>query len=372
MFEEIRTVKARKVLDTRVLGFSQIRLLPKANGLRPIMNLRRRVIKLQNGKAVLGRSINSVMAPVFNMLCFEKSRQPECLGSALFSISDIYLKVKAFRAQLVASNRGHEFLHFAKVDVQSCFDTIPQRQVVELMEKLCSETEYRIARHAEIKPNGAHEYQSRTQLDSKPARKFVAKARAGQDYKNFKEWVNENPGPVKRSTIFVDTVIQSLQEKDSLLDLLSEHVERNVVKIGKKFFRQKQGIPQGSVLSSLLCNMFYAEFEKECLNYLNKSDSLLLRLIDDFLLITTNRSHASRFLHIMHEGNEKYGVNVRVDKSLTNFESAFKSVPLPCLKSGTQFPYCGTMIDTVTLEITKDRDRRMHTGKLPSHSKEES
>ena len=361
-------MRAKRLLDARTLGFSQIRLLPKANGLRPIMNLRRRVIKLQNGKAVLGRSINSVMAPVFNMLSYEKSRQPDRLGSALFSVGDLYPKLKAFRVQLLDGNKGHEFLHFVKVDVQSCFDSIPQRQVVALMEQLCSETEYRISRHAEIKSGGAHDYKSRTQMESKSARKFVAAARAGQDFRNFQELLSEKSRPVKRSTIFVDTVVQSLQEKDTLLGLLREHVEQNVVKIGKKFFRQKQGIPQGSVLSSLLCNFFYAEFERECLNFLNKSDSLLLRLIDDFLLITTNHSHATKFVQIMHDGNEKYGVNVRVDKSLTNFESIINEASLPRVIPGARFPYCGTMIDMATLEITKDRGRRMHTGRLLSRS----
>ncbi|MCJ1405445.1 hypothetical protein MMC11_008673 [Xylographa trunciseda] len=361
MFEEIRTAKARRLLDARTLGFSQIRLLPKATGLRPIMNLRRRVTKLQNGKAVLGRSINSVMAPVFNMLSYEKSRQADRLGSALFCVGDLYPRLKAFRAQLLAGNKGQDFLHFVKVDVQSCFDTIPQRQVVMLMEKLCQENEYRIARHAEIKPSGTHDYQSQKHMKSRPTRKFVANARPGQDYRSFRELLDENPERIKKGTIFVDTVVQSLLERDTLLDLLGEHVEHNVVKIGKKFFRQKQGIPQGSVLSSLLCNFFYGEFERECLDFLEKSESLLLRLIDDFLLITTNRSHAMKFIQIMHEGNEKYGVNVRVDKSLTNFESTINAVSLPCLKSESRFPYCGTMIDVVTLEIKKDRGRRMHT-----------
>ena len=368
MFEEIQTVRARRLLDARTLGFSQIRLLPKANGFRPIMNLRRRVAKVQNGQAVLGRSINSVMAPVFSILSYEKSKQPDRLGSALFSVGDLYPRLKAFRAQLLNANKGHEFLHFVKVDVQSCFDTIPQSQVVALTRKLCSETEYRISRHAEIRPSGAHDYQSQTKLKSKPARKFVATARAGQDYRKFQELLSEQSGSVKKSTVFVDTVVQSLQDKDILLDLLRQHVEQNVVKIGKKFFRQKEGIPQGSVLSSLLCNFFYAEFEKECLDFLNQSDSLLLRLIDDFLLITTDQLHATRFVQIMHEGNKKYGVNVRVDKSLTNFESTVNAASLPRLKFGAGFPYCGTMIDTVTLEITKDRGRRMHTGKLSSCS----
>ena len=72
IFEELKTDTASKLLDKRSLGFSQIRLLPKETGVRPIMNLRRRVVKKQNGRDLLGRSINSVMRPVSNMLNYEK------------------------------------------------------------------------------------------------------------------------------------------------------------------------------------------------------------------------------------------------------------------------------------------------------------
>lgn len=72
MFEEIPTERANRMLDSRALGFSQIRLLPKKAGVRPIMNLRRRVMNRRNRRVFLGRSINSILAPVHNMLCYEK------------------------------------------------------------------------------------------------------------------------------------------------------------------------------------------------------------------------------------------------------------------------------------------------------------
>jgi len=75
MLEEVPSDTALKTLTRRALGFSQIRLLPKASGMRPISNLRRRAQVLKNGKAVLGRSINSVLAPVFNVLNYEKVRR---------------------------------------------------------------------------------------------------------------------------------------------------------------------------------------------------------------------------------------------------------------------------------------------------------
>lgn len=364
MFEEIRTEKARKLLDARALGFSQIRLLPKASGLRPIMNLRRRATKVHGGKTILGRSINSVMAPVYNMLNYEKSVQPDRLASALFSVGDIYLRLKDFRAQLSWDDREMEKLFFVKADVQSCFDTIPQRRVVRLMEQLCSESEYRIARHAEIKPSEPRSYQGGSGPVCKPARKFVARARPGHDFSSFQESVIEDIGKKKKNTIYVDSVVEALQGKEQLLDLLEEHVECNVVKIGKKFFRQKRGIPQGSVLSSLLCSFFYADFQREHLGFLNNPNTLLLRLIDDFLLITTNKADAMRFLGVMEDGNEEYGIKIKMEKTLANFDTTPDKMGGSCQASSTNFPYCGIRIDTRTLEVTKDRARRTDTGRL--------
>ncbi|SLM33959.1 telomerase reverse transcriptase [Lasallia pustulata] len=361
MFEEIRTDKARRLLDARPLGFSQIRLLPKQTGFRPIMNLRRRSTKLQNGKVLLGRSINSVMAPVFNMLSYEKTKQPDKLGSALFSVGDIYPKLKSFRARLQGLGKEGKPLFFAKVDVQSCFDTIPQRRVVRLMEQLATEDGYRIARHAEIKPSENHNQDAFVGYASKPARKFVANARAATDFTNFDQVLKTGLAVGKKNVVFVDGVVQTFQDKEKLLDLLEEHVEGSVVKIGKKFFRQKQGIPQGSVLSSLLCNFFYAELERECLGFLEDHTSVLLRLIDDFLLITADKEHAERFLGIMHDGSEKYGTRVNPGKSLVNFKTSVGGVHIPRFTGGKGFPYCGNLIDTKTLEITKDRDRRKIT-----------
>jgi len=74
--------------------------------------------------------------------------------------------------------------------------------------------------------------------------------------------------------------------------------------MGKTFYRQKVGIPQGSVVSTVLCNMFYAHLEKKKLPFLQDADGILLRLIDDFLFITMNRDHAQQFLQLMHDGKK--------------------------------------------------------------------
>ena len=74
--------------------------------------------------------------------------------------------------------------------------------------------------------------------------------------------------------------------------------------MGKTFYRQKVGIPQGSVVSTVLCNMFYAGLRRwiQLADHLQDADGLLLRLIDDFLFITMNRDHAKQFLQLMNDG----------------------------------------------------------------------
>lgn len=72
MFEEIPTEQVTRLLSARQLGFSKIRLLPKGSGFRTIMNLKRRQQVLRHGTVTLGRSINSVMLPVFNAVTYEK------------------------------------------------------------------------------------------------------------------------------------------------------------------------------------------------------------------------------------------------------------------------------------------------------------
>lgn len=71
MFEEMKTNEALETLGGRRLGFGQIRLLPKGNKLRPLMNLKRRIAS-KGSSATLAPSINSILAPIHTLLKLEK------------------------------------------------------------------------------------------------------------------------------------------------------------------------------------------------------------------------------------------------------------------------------------------------------------
>lgn len=367
MFQEIPIAEASKMLDARTLGFSQIRLLPKAKGARPIINLRRRINRVKDRKSSLGRSINSVIQPVFSVLDYARKMNPTSIGSALFSVGDMYIKLKAFRYRFMAKGESPRRLFFAKCDVQGCFDTLPQQQCMIMARQLIEQDEYDIYRHAEIRALDGLKDNANPNSQAKCAKKFVSRAQAATDFEVFSGTLQNGLANGKRNTVFVDSVLRLKHQKAKLLALLEEHVQNNMLKIGKKFYRQESGIPQGSVLSTLLCNFVYAGLEREKLGFLRSDESILLRLVDDFLLITANETHAKMFLQIMHAGVEKYGVKVNPTKSIANFKAVVNGVQISIAEN--EVPYCGNLINTRTLEVTKDRQRRKDTGQAARWAK---
>lgn len=351
LFVEVKRKRAQRILARKRLPWTYVRLLPKASGVRPITNLRRRATqpKGKGSRTFLGASINSMMAPVYSVLNFERSRRPDLFGSSLFSVDEIYQRLRAFKKRV----RGQRPpFYFVKLDIEHCFDTIPQRRLLDLAKKLVSETAYTISKHVEIRPGSRQNNMSHCEKDDpqgKPWRKFLTKASPTDSICSLTDSTN-----IKSNAVYVDLATVYNQSAQELFARLDEHVRANLVKIGKKFFKQREGIPQGSILSSLLCNYFYGALEREVLGFLSSGDALLLRFIDDFLLVTPDAGLARRFLQLMIDGQPDYGVSVNPAKSLVNFEVTINGTVLPRLQDSIWFPYCGNLINTRTLEIKRN------------------
>ena len=385
-YEEMKPVEARKVLSSRTFGYSTIRLLPKATGFRPIANLRRRMLTWHNGKKVLGRSINSLLTPTFKVLDYEKVRtslnnprpnapsetnprqtqHPAHLGASLFSAAEAHARLRAFAAAQHASRRGRP-LFFAKVDVSACFDTVPQAKLLDVVAALLASENYQVEQHAMVKARGG--------AGVPPRVRFFAKgcAAAGRAQAAAGGAAGGAAAPAAADRVFVGPLARQSVRRQQVLESLASHVRQNLVRLGKKYYVQRRGIPQGSVVSSLLVNVFYGRLEAEVLGWERepaasssaaadgKPDYLLMRLIDDFLLVTTSRARAEAFLRVLHRGVPEYGVAVKPEKSLANFAVTIDGRPVPRCDAAT-FPYCGLAIDVRSLEIRKESGPAVASG----------
>lgn len=329
MLSEVPAFLASEVLKSRSLGFAYLRLLPKGSGARPITNLRRRDTSKDGTKRTrvgyLLPSINSVLQSVYNVLLHEGKANPNRLGFSIQSVDEMHRRVKEYRKTLSKLKHTGK-LYFAKVDVKSCFDTIDQEKLLEIVADVLAEDDYMLQKFCVLVPSLG-----------KISRKYHNRAIPAQDMESFGDFAATYTRK-KQHTVLVDGVVYQFRERDQILTLLKEHLNMHLIKIGKKFFRQDTGIPQGSILSSILCNLYYAHMEASTLSCAHRADSICFRLIDDFLFITPHRPSAENFLQIMHEGNPEYGCFVGSDKTLTNFDIVICGQRVSTLAGSLEFP----------------------------------
>ncbi|XP_019239201.1 PREDICTED: telomerase reverse transcriptase isoform X3 [Nicotiana attenuata] len=183
--------------------------------------------------------------------------------------------------------------------------------------------------------------------------------------------------------------------KEQLQNDLKEHIKRNVLRLGSNFFVQSVGIPQGSVLSSMLCSLYLGHLEKSvifpfldkacepapgfpseecflddtasgCAHLLMcKPSYLLLRFIDDLLFISTSKEQASRFFSRLQRGFRAYNCDMNKKKFGMNFQ--INTIPDPrsdrlyVVEDGTSFlRWSGLFINCSTLEIQADYTRYLN------------
>lgn len=161
------------------------------------------------------------------------------------------------------------------------------------------------------------------------------------------------------ASIVVDKVVGYCVDQLKMLQLLRDHICKNTVRIDGQSYVQSKGIPQGSILSPILCSLFYGDFDRKHLSsFMNDPESLLVRFIDDMLFVSTSYSTATQFLELMLPGFAEYGIEICLHKVATNFYH-----PLVCQKldSTKAFPWCGLLINTDTLEVAADHTRSFGT-----------
>ncbi|KAF9419693.1 hypothetical protein BGZ94_009334 [Podila epigama] len=308
--------------------YSNVRFLPKTVDLRPIVNLRKKSFKLVNGQPSNGIwSMNQMLSSAFLVLSCERNRR--FVSSSAVGMSDLYLRLKQVKERLIGSNEKRSKLYFVKVDIRKSFDSIHQEKLMQVINEILQEDQYVLHKHTKVMPADGH-------ITKRPIHKAM---------------------PVDQLPDFMDYAhtIANTSKHAVLVD--KSHVQENIVKFGKDYYRQTSGIPQGSILSPSLCRLFYDDMESENLSSLTQqSDSALLRLADDFLFITKSKEKATSFLNVMAAGHQDYGCFINVKKTVVNFDVLLDGQPVQ-KSQGNYFPYCGYLLNTKSLDARIDFTR---------------
>lgn len=336
------------------LGVSSIKLLPKIGSGSSTFHSSFRVITAMGSKKLQAKdissycdiglktqkevSINDRLKHLFHVLTWEYSQPYNGKSdSCLLSVTQFGPRLKSYMSKFNAKLRPKFYV--VKVDIEKCFDTIPTDIAFETANKMLAEDCY-----------GLHEIKS-INFRNPNSRKVLSETFSQGIDRSFQSGFETILDIAKKGRIYIDKCAGELVCKDAMSNKLDEHLHRSLVRIGRHLYRQKVGIPQGSILSSLLCNMVYDRLERENLFY-NRHTSVMFRYVDDFLFISTNKLEAEEFLKTMTKGFEKFGVKIAKEKTLTNFHT---TMVRPSQIVTDRMVYLGKEINVNTLDFVSDK-----------------
>ncbi|XP_034016740.1 telomerase reverse transcriptase isoform X2 [Thalassophryne amazonica] len=322
---------------------SHLRFIPKTDSMRPIT----RVIGTEPKTRVYQGRVRDLL----DMLRACVRATPSLLGSTVWGMTDIH---KALRSLALAQKGKPQPLYFVKADVSGAYESLPHDKLIEVIDQTVSpfrDKVFTVRRYAKIWAD-AHEGLKKSFVQQA---EFLEGNMDSVSMKGFAMSL-QRQGKAHHSILIEQHFCSDYRGREAL-HFFTQMLTGSVVQFGKKTYRQHRGIPQGSVVSSLLCCLCYGHMENVLFKGIPGNKGCLMRLVDDFLLITPDQHQAQTFLMTLVAGVPEYGLVVNPQKVVVNFEVSgsdgacpdVQSLPPHCL-----FPWCGLLLDTHSLDVHKD------------------
>ncbi|XP_034617377.1 telomerase reverse transcriptase isoform X3 [Trachemys scripta elegans] len=287
--EEIEKVQQKKCVPMA----SKLRFIPKPNGLRPIVK-----VNSVFGAKTLNRKnrdkkvhyFNTQLKNLFSVLNYERTENTSLLGSSVFGKDDIYKIWRKFVSEVLESNDKIPRFYYVKADVTGAYDTIPHDKLVEVVSQILDpekRTVYCIRRYAVIKITMSGQIRKYYRRHVSTFKDFMSHMRL------FVSHLQESTS--LQNAIVVEQSLSLNETSSSLFAFFLQMIHNNILEIEGRYYLQSCGIPQGSILSTLLCSLCYGDMENKLFCGIQR-DGVLIRLIDDFLLLTPHLTLAKTFL----------------------------------------------------------------------------
>ncbi|KAL9175576.1 hypothetical protein ABFS82_02G119800 [Erythranthe guttata] len=379
-FRPLNVSAVRKILKNRSHGFSRVRLLPKKTGFRMLANLQassKLRLNSTSSKFQSYGSVNKVLNDVQVVLRGSLTKEREKFGSSVFDYNDVYRKLVPFLSRLKKRWPKMPRVFIVVSDVSKAFDSVNQDKLLSVMEDVLSDDEYVLEKFTQVF------------CTKKALKVHHTLALADQDFVTVSSGkIKSIPPPKSLDGVLVNKALDRPIRKADINTTLKEHIKRNVVRQSdKKFYLQNVGIPQGSVLSTFLCSLYYGHMERNVLYpFIEKasetngasslaggkngkekfacgSEYILLRFIDDFLFISTSEKQASMYFSRVDRGFRDYNCFMNKDKYGLNFKmkkgQECRSSSRPYVgQDGVSFlRWSGVLVNCSTLEIQADYTR---------------
>lgn len=138
-----------------------------------------------------------------------------------------------------------------------------------------------------------------------------------------------------------------------LINVIKQIVTLQSLKIGRLLYRVQIGLCQGGAggLSPKLCDLYYSGLDSGLRSFTSSNQSFLLRGMDDYLYVSTDKSKVMDFYNFVIQGIPLYNSRFNAKKLVTNL---FQNVSV--------FPYLGMHFDIESLTVEPNFSRYLTTN----------
>ena len=399
-----------------------VRFVPKRISMRAITNMKSNSYNIPppgnneyaQSSAVLPYTLTN--SSLYNVLYILKylyqNHHPSACGFGVSGVEEACRRLKIFRlfneiykkkgGGLDASKEEQKCdgvdqsqpFYIAVLDLEKCFDRVIVAKMYDVVQEIVTENPVsqkntNISQNCEPRPDLSlvehlvHKYKVSLYLPS--VEKFVCRSvrsvAAGDDFRSFHE-TSKFLAESHYNAVINDEVVYPSLSRDDLLKIVRQHLFQHAVRLpegsqkGKsetELYTQVRGIPQGSALSPLFCNLYYGHVEKdtfsrdEDMEILGLTDlsSVIVRVMDDYLMISTRKDAVAHFLRRAYSCFKPFGGGFNPTKTKVNFDMTLDingaDTVLPKI-SGHHIPWCGFVINDTTLEISPSFQKLLSSG----------
>ncbi|QLL32207.1 hypothetical protein HG536_0C03760 [Torulaspora globosa] len=282
------------------------------------------------------QNFRNVICPVQCVLEFLRSRRKTHFGK-LYSVNQIGTHLGKFKASLLNKYGEVPKLHYLKFDINSCYDFIPREKVLSVIRKaLMNDCGFFV--------------RSQSYYDT---RKGILRIR---------NVVNGCRKP-KKEEVYIDNVRTFFVSADDLIHTVMTELFQSALSFNGKCYLRKTGLFQGTSLSALLVDLVYDELLEhyDIFHSSKEDDTIVLRLADDFLVLSTSGSRIARAREEVLNGFTEFNAEVKRSKLISSVSKELNQ----------KLSFCALDINIRTLEISKSAGslvvsdiQKTTTGKL--------
>lgn len=275
----------------------------------------------------------NVIMPVQEILSHLRSKRPTNFQK-LNSTMQITGAIQEFKIGLLEKYKTLPVLHFMKFDIASCYDSIPRNKVIRVIRRLLEKDDGYLVRVT-----------SRYNPRSGKMSTF--------------EVIN-GKGTENMHSMIVDKARTRYFSAEDIIGVLESELFKTVIWDNDKCYLRKDGLFQGSSLSGLIVDILYDDLLEHYSEFkrMDNTESIILRLADDFLIVSTDANTISQVQKLAYSGFLEYNAKVNVDKIIVENSQ---------VSSERSLQFCGLDICLMSLEVWKDISS-LNTPKLSSLS----